>query len=463
MGNKGEISLQGPPGAVGEMGSSGLPGSQGPLGEKGQSGDPGEPGEMGPMGQPGQEGRNGIKGEKGDTGNDGILGIPGNPGRRGKRGKAGQRSPRGPRGPKGLVGEIGLEGPQGPQGPYGIPGLRGEKGEPGPKGQKGDKGIMGYLGPQGDDGLKGRQGPTGVPGKPGLKGEQGDIGSLGLQGLPGLPGMPGLFGMKGLKGFQGAEGLKGKPGLPGPPGAPGPPGRPLNITLEELKSLIYSTDKLNYDMVWAILDNLGREIKLLVDPPNGTKENPATTCQELHLAWPLLPDGFYYVDPNQGNPQDSLHVFCNFTAGGETCISPLKNQVPLQAWLMAYTSEGVFEWFSSLPGGFPLEYASAVQLRFLKLHSTLANQKVSYSCRPDPETGKKQAEKEVKFLADTREQSYLATLEGCLLDNESLLTDTIFQFSTNDLALLPLRDLAVFHNGDTSHQFGFTVGPVCFN
>lgn len=49
------------------------------------------------------------------------------------------------------------------------------------------------------------------------------------------------------------------------------------------------------------------------------------------------------------------------------------------------------------------------------------------------------------------------------LDNESSITDTIFQFATEELSLLPLRDLAVFHNGDTSHQFGFTVGPVCFS
>lgn len=49
------------------------------------------------------------------------------------------------------------------------------------------------------------------------------------------------------------------------------------------------------------------------------------------------------------------------------------------------------------------------------------------------------------------------------LDNESSITDTIFHFATEELSLLPLRDLAVFHNGDTSHQFGFTVGPVCFS
>ncbi|NXN42347.1 CO1A1 protein, partial [Rhinoptilus africanus] len=112
-----------------------------------------------------------------------------------------------------------------------------------------------------------------------------------------------------------------------------------------------------------------------------------------------------------------------------------------------------------------LEYggASPVQLRFLRLHSRLATQKVSYSCRPAPQQGQLQPEKEIRFLADSREQSYAASLHGCLLDNESSVTDTIFQFATEELSLLPLRDLAVFHNGDASHQFGFTVGPVCFS
>ncbi|NWW18469.1 CO5A3 protein, partial [Falcunculus frontatus] len=111
-----------------------------------------------------------------------------------------------------------------------------------------------------------------------------------------------------------------------------------------------------------------------------------------------------------------------------------------------------------------LEYAGAspVQLRFLRLHSHRATQKVSYSCRPAPERGRPQPDKEIRFLADSRDRSYAASLQGCLLDNESSITDTIFQFSTEELWLLPLRDLAVFHNGDTSHQFGFTVGPVCF-
>ena len=56
-----------------------------------------------------------------------------------------------------------------------------------------------------------------------------------------------------------------------------------------------------------------------------------------------------------------------------------------------------------------------MQLRFLRLRSRLATQEVSYSCRPAPEPGQPQPEKEIRFLADSREQSYAASLQGCMV------------------------------------------------
>lgn len=32
--------------------------------------------------------------------------------------------------------------------------------------------------------------------------------------------------------------------------------------------------------------------------------------------------GEYWIDPNQGCSRDSFRVYCNFTAGGETCVFP---------------------------------------------------------------------------------------------------------------------------------------------
>lgn len=56
-----------------------------------------------------------------------------------------------------------------------------------------------------------------------------------------------------------------------------------------------------------------------------------------------------------------------------------------------------------------------MQLRFLRLHSHRASQKVSYSCSPGPERGQPQPHKEIRFLADSRDHSYAASLQGCLV------------------------------------------------
>uniref|UniRef100_A0ACB8EZC5 Uncharacterized protein n=1 Tax=Sphaerodactylus townsendi TaxID=933632 RepID=A0ACB8EZC5_9SAUR len=461
-GKKGAVGQKGHRGAAGKKGVTGLAGAGGPLGKKGYPGPPGEQGQKGLEGLSGQNGQKGHKGEKGQPGHDGIPGFPGNPGRRGKRGKAGSRPPRGSKGPKGSPGEQGLTGPHGLKALMGLldPGERRE--EKDPKDERVTKAAWDTSVHQEILVLRANQD---LPVLLGGQDPKGAIGPPGYQGYAGYPGILGSSGQKGLKGLEGPPGPKGESGLPGIPGMPGLPGPSLNVSQEELKQLIYSASTLNYGMVWMLMDSLGRELKLLVDPPNGTKDYPAACCKELLLAQPRLPDGHYYIDPNQGSPQDALLAFCNFTAGGETCVSPVQNQVPIKAWLRAYTSEDTFQWISSLPGGFLLEYQglSTVQLRFLKLHSSLASQKVSYSCRPHHDGSGPQLEKEIKFLADSGEHSYVATLQGCMLDNESSITDTIFRFSAEDLSLLPLRDFAVFHNGDASHQFGFTVGPVCFS
>ncbi len=32
--------------------------------------------------------------------------------------------------------------------------------------------------------------------------------------------------------------------------------------------------------------------------------------------------GFFWIDPNQGCPDDAIRVYCNFEAEGETCVYP---------------------------------------------------------------------------------------------------------------------------------------------
>lgn len=41
--------------------------------------------------------------------------------------------------------------------------------------------------------------------------------------------------------------------------------------------------------------------------------------------------------------------------------------------------------------------------------------------------------------------------------------ESVFQFETEDLELLPIRDLALFGHSELAESFGFTIGPVCFS
>lgn len=109
--------------------------------------------------------------------------------------------------------------------------------------------------------------------------------------------------------------------------------------------------------VYASLSSLRTEVEQL-RRPLGTPESPARVCSELRLCHPHLQDGElgdhppaqlwgqrsrpprlsetlclsvcpscpgeYWIDPNQGCSRDAFRVFCNFTAGGETCLFPEK-------------------------------------------------------------------------------------------------------------------------------------------
>lgn len=86
-------------------------------------------------------------------------------------------------------------------------------------------------------------------------------------------------------------------------------GLSLPITFQHL---IYPADRLNRTTVLALLDDLSRELRTLVEHPDGTKDKPAATCKELLLAHPNLPDGTGLpCAPSQGTRQGGWISFIN--------------------------------------------------------------------------------------------------------------------------------------------------------
>ncbi|PWA29974.1 hypothetical protein CCH79_00009643 [Gambusia affinis] len=304
---------------------------------------------------------------------------------------------------------------------------------------------------------------------------QGHPGLIGLIGPPGEPGekgdrgLPGLQGAGGGKGEPGSTGQKGDPGLIGPPGPPGPPGdmiQPLPIQQSSKKSRRQAETQgdealADYGMegpgmegmddVFGSLNNLKQDIERMKFPM-GTQDNPARTCNDLHLSQPDFPDGEYWIDPNQGCIGDAIKVFCNFTAGGETCIYPDKKSTGLN-----YVDGGD-------------NSINAVQMTFLKLLSSSARQNFTYICHQSVAWYDSKADnynRALRFLgSNDEEMSYdnnpfiKSLMDGCSMKQG--YSRTVLEINTPRIDQLPIIDVMLNDFGESNQRFGFEVGSVCF-
>jgi len=223
------------------------------------------------------------------------------------------------------------------------------------------------------------------------------------------------------------------------------------------------------DLITVYTDIYNMRIELeKIKKPTGTRNNPARTCQDLHYGHPQIKDGYYWIDPNLGMIDDAVKVYCNMSAGGETCVNPdiHASRMPNIPWRKS--SEG---WYSTLRGGFRISYDSLgpVQLTFLRLLSNEAYQNFTYTCINsaawfDSTTAnhnnaiKIQGDNEEEFSTEFNTPNIL--LDGCRAKQRE--SKTIFEIRTKKLGQLPLVDFYPKDYGKPHQAFGFEVGPVCF-
>ncbi|XP_044162919.1 collagen alpha-1(XXVII) chain-like [Acropora millepora] len=143
-------------------------------------------------------------------------------------------------------------------------------------------------------------------------------------------------------GEMGVRGISGAKGISGPPGPVVGLHRLahyqyLDQSVENLKTILYMS---------STVENMKF--------PVGSKENPAMTCKEL-MDVDDIQDGYFWIDPNLGCPADAVRVYCNFTAGGETCVPPFREKITYKA--------------------------STIQFNFLRLLSTRVRQHVTVKCK----------------------------------------------------------------------------------
>ena len=284
-------------------------------------------------------------------GSPGSVGKPGPPGLQGIAGEQGPSGPKGAKGHRGLIGLQGLPGPIGPPGERGAPGENGKNGEPGTPGARGPPGLDGAVGPMGNPG------PTGPRGMQGEEGKRGASGEMGPPGPPGPPGESSGFDMAALTAMMGQGSSKG----PDPMSADDP-SRSSSPTAEQEEIMRAAFEKLRL--------SFDKMVK-----PDGTKERPAKTCNDLKTAHPLKPSGEYWIDPNGNDHKDSILVFCNMNTGA-SCINPK----PSMSQAISIISEESDMWVGQYEDNrFDINYkADSNQLDHLQLLSARAEQKITF-------------------------------------------------------------------------------------
>lgn len=236
----------------------------------------------------------------------------------------------------------------------------------------------------------------------------------------------------------------------------------------------YGVDMEGIEDVFGSLNNLKQDIERMKFPM-GTQDNPARTCNDLRLSQPDFPDGEYWIDPNQGCIGDSIKVFCNFTAGGETCIHPDKKSAGVR--ISNWPKESPGSWFSEFKRGKILNYVdlseneiTSVQMTFLKLLSSSARQNFTYICHQSAAWYDAKADnydKALRFLGSNDEElSYdnnpfiKPLMDGCSLKQG--YSRSVLEINTPRIDQLPIIDVMLNDFGDPNQRFGFEVGPVCF-
>jgi len=226
-------------------------------------------------------------------------------------------------------------------------------------------------------------------------------------------------------------------------------------------------------------EKLDRMIK-----PDGSKQYPARTCQDILAFYPDSESGFYWVDPNKGCIEDAIKVKCEFNKIStdevertevQTCIDP-SSVISMKAWPSKISTEAQRFFTEDHEFNEKIEYkASLSQLTYLGYLNKEASQDVTVSCKRTPvwfdnRSDQKNHKRSFVFLG-MNDQEFGAESEGRLTpevikDECQYMTnnakETTLRFTSKKFIRLPITDFAPVRSTDTEAMFGVVPGPVCF-
>ncbi|GCB75668.1 hypothetical protein scyTo_0020385, partial [Scyliorhinus torazame] len=181
--------------------------------------------------------------------------------------------------------------------------------------------------------------------------------------------------------------------------------------------------------------------------PLGTKDHPVRVCRDLLNCESKLSNDKYWIDPNLGCPSDTIEVFCNFSAGGQTCLHPLST--------------------TKLDFGI-----GKVQMNFLHLLSSEAVQTITIHCLNFPvwkNTSNNDSYANSMrfrgwngqiFKANTISQPKIIR-DGCKIQ-DGTWQQTQFLFHTQVVDRLPIVEIQGLPRLSPAKQYRVEIGLVCF-
>ncbi|XP_065218268.1 collagen alpha-2(I) chain-like [Planococcus citri] len=198
----------------------------------------------------------------------------------------------------------------------------------------------------------------------------------------------------------------------------------------------------------------------------------AKTCREMFDGpFGKHRDGFYLINPSQGDPKNSIYVYCIFETR-ETCLH-LKS--PTSKLLFDASTVKSDVWIvKSNPRRYQFTYeVDANQLRILQQISKSASQTIIYLCKNTIvyyDSINKNFDKSVKLLGWNNDEitpqnlsnlQFMSGHDGCQHKND-WWSNTRILYSTNIPSQLPITDIAIRDVGRPGQFIDVHIGRVCF-
>ncbi|CAF1592132.1 unnamed protein product, partial [Rotaria magnacalcarata] len=114
--------------------------------------------------------------------------------------------------------------------------------------------------------------------------------------------------------------------------------------------------------------------------PDGSRSHPVRSCRDITDYYPTKPNGFYFIDPNEGSKNDAVLVYCKLTQR-LTCVNATNGLIQSHMFSKNRIHYGKnIRLLGDLQQSELIYDMETIQLRFLRILSEQGSQTVIFNC-----------------------------------------------------------------------------------